>query len=154
MTPFKHVLVPIDFGDATDSAVGLALSIAQALDARITLMHAFDTSSFAYAAPYIPMIDTQPILAGLRRDMERLREKTLASWAKVDAIVCEGNVYDRIVEVAKKDGCDLIVIGTHGRKGVAHVFLGSVAEKVVRLSPIPVLTVHPAAKHARKATAA
>jgi nucleotide-binding universal stress UspA family protein len=154
MALFKHLLVPVDFGDATEPAIDLALSLARAGDARITLLHAFDVVPFVNASPFVPSIDTAPVLAALERDMKALREKTKAKWPDVEGIVREGNVYDVIVDAARTLGCDLVVIGTHGRKGVSHVLLGSVAEKVVRLSPVPVLTVRPGPAGASKAAAA
>ena len=86
--------------------------------------------------------------------MKALRDKIAATWPKTDSLVKTGNVYDLIIDVATKNGCDLVVIGTHGRRGVSHALLGSVAEKVVRLSPVPVLTVRPTTAKAGAATAA
>jgi len=77
-----------------------------------------------------------------------------AEGPRTDAVFRQGTPFDVILDVAKSEGCDLIVIGTHGRRGVARVLLGSVAERVVRLSPVPVLTVHPAPRAEKAATAA
>ena len=143
MSPFQHILVPVDFGEATTPAVDLALSVARASDARVTLLHAFDVSPFVSTSPFMPPIDTGPIVTALEAEMKALAEKTRAKWAKTDSLVRSGNVQDIIAQVVKSLGCDLIVIGTHGRRGVSHALLGSVAEKVVRLSTVPVLTVRP-----------
>jgi nucleotide-binding universal stress UspA family protein len=154
MTPFQHILVPVDFGVAMDPALDLALSLARGSNAQVTLLHAFDVAPFMNVSPFMPPLDTEPVLAGLEKNMKTLREKVAATWPKTDSVVRAGNVYDVIVDVAKKGGCDLIVIGTHGRQGVSHALLGSVAEKVVRLAPVPVLTVRPAPSGAKTATAA
>jgi nucleotide-binding universal stress UspA family protein len=153
MTPFRHILVPVDFGETTDRAIELALSVASMADAHITLLHAFDVTPFMNASAFLPSLDTAPILEALHRDVAALREGARTKWSKVDGLVREGNVYDVILDVAKAKGCDLIVIGTHGRRGVSHVLLGSVTEKVVRLAPIPVLTVRPASSASRAGTA-
>ena len=143
MGPFKHVLVPVDFGDAMQPAIDLALTLARTFDAQLTLLHTFDTSRFVTASPFTPMLDTAPVLAALERDLKALREATAARWSRVDACICQGNIYESILGQAKSKSCDLIVIGTHGRRGLAHALLGSIAEKIVQLSSVPVLTVHP-----------
>jgi nucleotide-binding universal stress UspA family protein len=62
----------------------------------------------------------------------------------VEGVFKVGSPFEQILAVAAQEGCDLVVLGTHGRRGIAHAALGSVAEKVVRLCPVPVLTVHAA----------
>jgi len=143
MSPFKHVLVPVDFSDPTDPAIDLALSIARPGEAQVTLLHALDITPFVSVAPFMPPLDLEPLLASLEKEMRKVCEKVKARYGRVEGVVVRGNVYSSILDAAKTRGCDLIVIGTHGRRGVAHALLGSVAERVVRLSPIPVLTVRP-----------
>jgi len=145
MGPFQHILVPVDFGDATAPAIDLTLMLARAFDAKVTLVHAFDPTPFATSSTFLPAFDMEPVLASLEQAMTSLREKTRAAWPRTEGVVCRGDVYQSILEVAKLRDCDLIVIGTHGRRGAAHFLLGSVAEKIVRVSPIPVLTVRPTA---------
>src|SRR5580658_7375867 len=151
MNPFQHILVPIDFGDPTEPALDLALSVARASNAQVTLVYAFDVTPFMNVSPFMPPLDTEPVLASMEKEMKCVRDRVALTWSKVDSIVRTGNVHDVILDVAKKNGCDLIVIGTHGRRGVAHALLGSVAEKVVRLAPIPVLTVRPTTVNAKAA---
>jgi nucleotide-binding universal stress UspA family protein len=145
MTPFRHVLVPVDFGVATDAAVDAAVSLARAFGAKVTLFHAFDASPFVAVQPYAPVIDLEPVFASLEKTLAALRDRVAkSSGLPVEGVLVRGDVYAAIVEAAKSHHADLIVIGTHGRRGLAHALLGSVAEKVVRLAPVPVLTVHPA----------
>jgi nucleotide-binding universal stress UspA family protein len=115
---------------------------------------AFDVAPFLNTSPFAPALDAEPTRAAMEQELTALREKTKARWAKVTSVLEVGDVYDVILEVAKAQRCDLIVLGTHGRRGLSHALLGSVAEKVVRLSPIPVLTVRPGASPATSATAA
>jgi nucleotide-binding universal stress UspA family protein len=150
MSSFHHILAPVDFGDATGPALDLALSLARASDARLTLLHAFDVTPFANASPFVPVLDTKPVIVALEREMDALREKTALVWSKTDALVRTGDVYEVILDEAQRSGCDLIVLGTHGRRGLSHALLGSVAERVVRLSPIPVLTVRPTTSSPKK----
>ena len=99
------------------------------------------------------VLDMAPALSAAERQVAELERTTRERWGKVVGLLRQGNVYDAILDVAKDEKCDLIIIGTHGRRGLAHAFLGSVAEKVVRLSTVPVLTVHPgpSAKSAKSA---
>jgi nucleotide-binding universal stress UspA family protein len=154
MNPFKHILVPVDFGDADGSAVELAVQLAKSSDAQMTLLHAFDPVAFSGATASYPLtIDLEPILADAEGQLGVLCNATRADWPRVDSLLVRGNVCDSIVAVAQENDCDLIVIGTHGRRGLAHAFLGSVAEKVVRLATVPVMTVHPHPDAAPKASA-
>jgi nucleotide-binding universal stress UspA family protein len=143
MGPFRQILVPIDFGDAMQPAIALALTVAKGGEAQVTLLHAFDLNAFFAATSMTVAVDAGPILADLERELTSVRDATQARWSRVDSVFRTGGVADAILDVAKAKKCDLIVIGTHGRRGLAHVLLGSVAEKIVRLSPIPVLTVRP-----------
>jgi nucleotide-binding universal stress UspA family protein len=144
MGPFQHLLVPIDFGDAMQTAIDLALALAKGGEAQITLMHAFDLTGFLAATSAAPPIDIEPILSHLKQELARVVESARARHAQVDSVFCTGNTTDAILEIARSRACDVIVIGTHGRRGLAHALLGSVAEKIVRLAPVPVLTVRPA----------
>jgi nucleotide-binding universal stress UspA family protein len=143
MSPFHRILVPIDFGDAMQPAIDLALSVAKEAEAQVTLVHAFDLTSFFAATSMAPPIDVEPVLASLQRELESVAKTTRARWNRVDSVFCTGNVPESILELARRKGCDLLVVGTHGRRGLSHALLGSIAEKIVRLSPIPVLTVRP-----------
>jgi nucleotide-binding universal stress UspA family protein len=145
MSSFKHILVPVDFGDAMQPGVDLAISMAQKLDARLTLLHTFDVTPFTTLARYAPPVDVGPIIASAERELAKVLASVQATWPKSDSAFRQGAPQDAIIEAAGALGCDLIVIGTHGRHGVARLLLGSVAERIVRLSPIPVLTVHPSA---------
>jgi nucleotide-binding universal stress UspA family protein len=144
MNPFEHILVPVDFGDADGPAIDLALQLAKKFDAQVTLIHAFDPVTFSGVSSAYPLtIELEPIRAELESELNALSSATCADWPRIDSLLVEGSVCGSIVAAAKKTGCDLIVIGTHGRTGLAHAFLGSVAEKIVRLATVPVLTVHP-----------
>jgi nucleotide-binding universal stress UspA family protein len=145
MTQIQHILVPIDFGPATQPGIELAVSLARTLDARITLVHVFDLARFTSMSPFAPTVDVEPLIADAEHELASELRKLRAQWPKSDAELYRGAAHDVILEAASALGCDLIVIGTHGRSGVARAFLGSVAEGIVRMSPIPVLTVHPAA---------
>lgn len=133
-----------DFSETSEHALEIATSFAQSFGASLHLLHVIPDP---YAQPWaveatgsaIPdLLKTWETEAGTRLD--RLKPAGLESQAAVRV----GNPYHEIVEYATEHGIDLVVIGTHGRGAIGHMLLGSVAEKVVRKAPCPVLTVrHP-----------
>ena len=154
MTSFQNILVPIDFGDAMQPAIDLAVSLASKLDARLTLVNAFDMTPFMIATPYAPPIDMEPTVEAMERALRDVAAEVRKAWGKTESVLVRGTPMDVILETAAARGCDLIVIGSHGRHGFARVMLGSIAEKVVRFSPLPVLTVHPVRRRDTKRSAA
>jgi len=139
MTGFTHVLVPIDFEETSGDIIDAAITIAEKYGAKVTLVHAVFIRPLIYANGfYVPVED---VLREAREVMDRLVDKLRPSYPKVDGVIAHGEPWDEILHLAKVNGVELIVMGTHGRRGLSRVFLGSVAERVVRLSHVPVLTV-------------
>lgn len=136
----KLIVAATDFSPASDHALDFAASFASALGAKLSVVHAFEVP-YPYPVP-LPREHRDKLLARLEKRCAELR--TLVR--DVEAVVREGRPpWSEIVAFAQEAGADLIVVGTHGLGGVAHLLLGSVAERVVRLSPVPVVTV-PAAR--------
>lgn len=135
----SHILVPTDFGPSSDRAVAVASELATKLGARITLLHVWSLPLPAYADGI--GFPTESLEAAAKESLERVRAQLADKHPSVEAILSLGVAWDRIVEAAKTNDVDMIVMGTHGRRGVPRWLLGSVAERVVRLSPVPVLTV-------------
>lgn len=147
MTPFKHILVPTDFADPAAEALELAIELARKLDAKLTLLHVYEVFvpipyASATAWPF------QQIEARAQALLDALAAKVSARHKNCQALLQPGIPSEQIVATAKDLEADLIVMGTHGRTGLPHVLMGSVAEKVVRTARAPVLTVRgkPAAK--------
>lgn len=135
------ILVPTDFSEYSRQALSYAEMVAKTFDAKIVLIHVIDTVSYMVAESvqwtkvYARLEATiQPMLDGLIREAEK---RGVAAKSKLT----QGVPYDQIVKTAKNVNADLVVMATHGRTGMRHVLLGSVAERVVRLAPCPVLTV-------------
>lgn len=139
MFDFKHILVPTDFGEAAGHATDLALNLAKKYGAKVTLVHAFFVPALAYGDGWALPIDE--MLRSAEDAVGKALAKAKDRFPNTEALIVKGEAWEQILGVAKDRRADLIVMGTHGRRGLSHVFLGSVAEKVVRLSPIPVLTV-------------
>jgi nucleotide-binding universal stress UspA family protein len=135
----KHILVPTDFSEASDRAVAMALELARAFDARVTLLHVWSIPTLGYAEALTWPIDEMEQAA--KKALDGALASTSKLYAKTEALLRQGIEWKQIVETAKERGCDLVVMGTHGRRGLPRLVLGSVAEKVVRLSPVPVVTV-------------
>ena len=143
---YKRILVPIDGSDT--AARGLAEAITLARDLKATLRLLNLTSDFVLMVEMSNIIDYEKFREGLNQFGRRLLAQA-SEQAKAQGVTPEtslhdlrgGRVADAIVEEARQSRCDLIVIGTHGRRGVARAMLGSDAENVVRSSPVPVLLV-------------
>ena len=152
MTAFKHVLVPTDFGESAGRALDLAIEIAAQSGAKITLLHAWVMPS-AYAAyqPSIPWPEDD-LRREARMALDGALAKATARYPNVESALVHGEPWREILERATEGDVDLIVMGTHGRRGLSHVFLGSAAEKVVRMSPVPVMTVSAESEKKAKAS--
>jgi glycine betaine transporter len=141
-----RILVPVDFSPHSERAVQYAATLADRLGASLKLIHVVEDpyASGAWSSevftPNIPeLLDT--LIADSRRRLAALKEVLVRDGQRAEIEVIKGNSADSIVEHAKEGRFDLIVMGTHGRRGVAHAILGSVAERVVRTAGCPVLTV-------------
>lgn len=135
---YRHLLVPTDFGDAARVATEHAIAIAKRFDAKLTLLHAYELPRIDYGE-VIPW-PIQDLEDQAQRALDRALADVKAVHPTVDGLVVLGDPHGQILDVAEKRRCDLIVMGTHGRRGFSRILLGSVAERVVRFSPVPVLT--------------
>jgi nucleotide-binding universal stress UspA family protein len=145
MSQIKRMLVPTDFSPASDIAFEYGLDLATREGATMHVAHVLDESSFATAYPDGFYAE----LPGLRAQLLHEAEKRLAALAdrcrsagvQTTTEVLIGRTAPAIVEAASDWEADVIVMGTHGRSGFAHLVLGSIAERVLRTAPCPVLTV-------------
>ena len=142
----KTILVPTDFGEASEHAVEYALELAKALGSEVVLMHAFEIPAVGFPdGAMIATADmTNRVLEGAQVGLERQAAQYEGSGVGMRTIVKQGDAWRSIIAAAEELGSDLIVMGTHGRRGLPRALLGSVAEKVVRTAHCPVLTVHKA----------
>ena len=136
-----HVLVPIDFSSYAEQALDYAIALAQKLQARVTLLHVIQPLAVVNVEGGLWPSSTflQDLEAAVTRDMEGYLARVTAAGLAGEIVVGHGVPFQEILDTAKKRQVDLIIMGTHGRTGLVHVLLGSVAEKVVRLAPCPVL---------------
>jgi nucleotide-binding universal stress UspA family protein len=141
----RHLLIPTDFSEPSEHATKTGIDLALALDAKITLVHIQDTPRFGFAEVPSLLGATEDALNELAQaDMLRLIERVHARDIDVDFVIRKGHPAASILDVAGEVDADLIVLGTHGRRALDRVLMGSVAERLVRTSPVPVLVVPPA----------
>jgi nucleotide-binding universal stress UspA family protein len=150
---FKRILVPIDFSEPSDAALDYARVLATRFGASLHVLHVVDDPyrTFYSAEVYVPEVE------GLRDEMlndalTRLKTRVADATdldATAEAVI--GAPAAAIVDFAAGREIDLIVMGTHGRGGMAHLLMGSVAERVLRTAPCPVLTVRHATVNTAKA---
>ena len=145
MSEIKRMLIPTDFSPASEIAFNYAIDLAVRQGASVHLLHVIDDGSFATAYPdgfyvELPGLRAQLMDEATRR-LDGLSALCAAAGLAATIEVAVGRPAPVITETAKSRGTDLIVMGTHGRSGFAHLVLGSVAERVVRIAPCAVLTV-------------
>lgn len=132
----KEILVPVDFSNCSTKALMYAIPFAKQFGARITVAH---IAPYFVQPPSLAIDDTQ-LLEESRQALNKLAQD-VGAHVKTQAVFRVGNPASKIVEVAQECAADLIIISTQGKSGLAHVFLGSTAERVVRHAPCPVLVV-------------
>lgn len=146
MAQIKTILFPTDCSERSQNVFKYALEVARKFHADITMLHVIgDITLYAGASDYLSPINYEHLL----NDFENYSQKHLDEFwksvevpdVKVTKVQVVGDPFKEIVQYAKDHKMDIIVLSTHGRTGLQHIMLGSVAEKVVRYSPIPVMTV-------------
>lgn len=147
---FKRILVPIDFSPPSDAALEYARSVAARYGASLHLLHVAEDPyrAFYSAEVFVPEVEglREEILSDTEKRLkDRLRPADVTDFGATATSVI-GTPAGSIVEYAGGQGIELIVMGTHGRGGMSHLLMGSVAERVVRTAPCPVLTVREAPK--------
>jgi universal stress protein A len=145
--PLKNILCPIDCSEGSKVALEYGLFIAKHFGGRAHVLHVWHVSTHIRPdlSVWMEAQGQQPVAKLVETEATTAAQRFLAALgpdaAGADLHVLEGEPWRVISDLAERDGFDLIVMGTHGRSGLAHVALGSVAERVVRHAPCPVLTV-------------
>jgi len=144
MKPFERILVPVDFSAYSAEAVHIAADLARRYDAALTLLHVYDPLAYALPDGFTPFppVHSERLLEALEDQLASVKAHAIESGApRVGTKLLHGTVAGQITEQAAHGEFDLVVMGTHGRTGVKHLVLGSIAENVVRTAACPVLTV-------------
>lgn len=144
MKPFERILTAIDFSENSEYAFDYALTLAKRFDAELVVMHVInepvDLRGF-----YVPHISFEQlekeIEEGAFKMMDKFCRSRVGDFTNFKTSIVSGTPYEEIIRKADETGASLIVMGTHGRRGLDHLIFGSTAERVVRSSSCPVLTI-------------
>ncbi len=144
MIEVKNILLPVDFSEPSLAATGYGVEFARRFDATLHLIHVIQDP-----VVYVPIFESYPLPS--KDEFEKYAQTRLDNWIlPEDAETCKitrywmhGDPHVETLKYAREHNIDMIVLGTHGRGAIAHLLLGSVAEKIVRSAPCPVLTVRP-----------
>jgi nucleotide-binding universal stress UspA family protein len=139
----REILVPIDFSECSRKALQYAVPLARQFGSRLQLVHVLPVHYFVGSefGPVDVPVPEQELRENSARALDRLCREEIGAAVPVITRVCRGQPVHEIVELARREGVDLILLSTHGHTGFKHVLLGSVAENVVRYAPCPVLVV-------------
>lgn len=140
MVGIKKILIAVEEEMSGKTISTFGLKMAKQLNAKVALISVIDTVALMSADGISPYEMVELSVEDIKQSQQVLLDKVFKE-EPVKVFVERGNPFDEIVRTAEEWKADLIVIGTHGRKGFSHLFIGSVAEKVVRHSPVPVLVV-------------
>jgi universal stress protein A len=143
----SRILAPTDFSDHSGHALRYARTFADRWNAELHLLNVIEPAVFPTEAGLTPMgmlnLDTELTAASERAMQELLNREELVGAQRIVTAIGHGRASGSIIEYAREHSIDLIVIATHGRTGLEHLLFGSTAERVVRESPCPVLTIRP-----------
>jgi nucleotide-binding universal stress UspA family protein len=145
MTPFTKILVPTDFSEGAEAAMRIASDLSFRFAIPMTLVYVFEPTDYPLPNGFVVFTSqqVQHVTEEIERRLAQARRSALDAGGahSVTTRHLQGWAAGEITQFAKEGGFDLIVMGTHGRSGLKHLLLGSVAEHVVRTAPCPVLTV-------------
>jgi nucleotide-binding universal stress UspA family protein len=147
---FRRIMVPVDYSENARASLKFAAALAQSVGASIDVVHVWDKPTYVSDAVMVkrPGQEHSSLLALIQENAEHDMNQFLASvelppGVNVGHRLCSGDTVSTLIAEVQKGEHDLLVLGTHGRTGLAHMLLGSVTEKLIRMSPVPVLTVPP-----------
>lgn len=144
MEGFKKILFPVDFSDCSKKVVPYAIDFARKFDAKLSFLFVVRDLSYLTVVnmPYSTLTEFSGAVAvGGEKMMDEFCNNFCADFHNYEATVIIGDAPEDILTFAEKNGMDLIIIGTHGRKGLDRVLLGSVADHVIKNASVPVVTI-------------
>jgi len=147
MVEINKILFPIDFTQNSSKLLPYVLSMSEKYDSMIYLLHVVEDLSRWGSGLHIPQINVKEYMKdamdGAEKSMNKVCDEQLKSCPNFQRMVISGDPAQELLKSIDKEGIDLVIMGTHGRKGLDHTIFGSVAENVVKKSPVPVLVINP-----------
>ncbi len=145
---FKKIVCAVDFSEFTGQIADYAFAVARKFESELHLLHI--SPNLNYFTPYESFLTPENLVAidrNIELEVERDFNKILSKHDyPAQTVIKKGIAFVEIIDYVREAEADLVVMGTHGRSGVEHILIGSVAEKVVRKAPCPVLTIRPKGK--------
>lgn len=146
MSRFEKIFFPVDLSDVSQKIVPYVIMMAETFKAELHLL--FVARMFKdYDNIYVPPVSItrfeEEIVKGGQRRMDEFVKEHLSNSCIFEAKVVPGDPAEKIIQYVKSEGIDLVIMGTHGRKGIDRILFGSVAAHVVKMSPVPVMTFNP-----------
>ena len=146
MVEFTKILFPCDFTDASKKVAPYALSTAKKYGAQLYVLHAVDDLE-GWGGVYMPYSHREDIIrqamGQAENIMDNLCKEYFDPYPDLVKRLVSGDPAEQILQTIRDEGIDLVIVGTHGRGGLEHFIFGSVAEKVVKQSPVPVMVINP-----------
>ena len=146
MHTFQKILFPVDFSEVSPKIVPWVSSVAKQYGAEIYLLFVARTLIY-YTGMYVEEVSIQnmenDIITGAERNIEEFANAHFGGQFSWKTRVIQGDAAEEIIKYIQSEGIDLVIMGTHGRKGLNRILFGSVADRVIKMSPVPVLSVNP-----------
>ena len=146
MIEFKRILYPVDLSESSDKMIPYVQAVAQKLDAAIHILfaaRAFEYFSSIYVPyPSISRFENE-VIKGAEKRMYEFVDEHFNEYPHTKAVVVAGDASEEIINYIQEHHIDLVIMGTHGRKGMDKILFGSVAERVLKTSPVPVMVINP-----------
>lgn len=141
MIEFEKILFPTDFSESAENAARYAISLAKKYGSNLYIVHVVEPFTYTTDFGLDYSVQYKEMEATARRLLDEFVASIQRNYLDAEGVLLSGEPFVEIIKYAKREQVDLIIMGTHGRTGLEHMLLGSVAEKVVRKSPCPVLTI-------------
>lgn len=144
MKEIQKIIVPIDFHKHTDQIIDYAGYIAKKFDAKLHVIHVVESPPTYVGYDYATLGSfEEEVMEHSKKMMQKIIEKNQNTLAGCEEKIIKGDIVNSIIQYTKDVNGDLIIIGTHGRKGLSKMWLGSVAERVIKRAPCPAITCNP-----------
>ena len=146
MIEIKKILFPLDLTENSSKILPYVLSVSEKYNSQIYLIHVVqDLNKWGKLYVPHPSLDKfqEEAIKNAEKAMDKICENQLQSCPNFQKRVVSGDTVDEILKIIESENIDLLIMGTHGRKGLEHVIFGSVAENIVKKSPVPVLSINP-----------
>jgi len=146
MMEIKKLAFPVDLSTVSSKIASSVIALGEKFGAEIHLVHvaeALEDIAGLYGPALVWSDFEEEVVKGAERELERFEQKFFKDYPKTKRVVLKGDPVEEIIAYTRAEKIDLVIMGTHGRKGIDRVLFGSVADQLVKNSPVPVMTINP-----------